>query len=262
MEYNEIVEKNLNHLKAIASKFIWRFELNNQIEASDLVNDAYLHFFYKNDFNSEDHLIGSFLKYVKLCCMTERRKLRKRVQFGENMACTYMLTFEKVTEKIICDEFLISKIEEEQNQKHKQLLYLLGAGHSYDYIADNLCISRKNIRFHQFEAKRKLIKRMEMAGVNVTNNTNTRATINLALKTQDALLYDDFPFSTCNYEDLVRFVLGKSERGLSRHEIVCIIAKNRNMSFANCRNPFKVAIDKLIKKREVIYSFQLYYLTK
>jgi RNA polymerase sigma factor (sigma-70 family) len=241
----EYLHTNLNRFTAIANKYLYEFGIGNILNPGDLVNQTYIKL-YGACFNSESHFCGSFCKTMKLYCYTEARGIRRNKEVNWNN----FYQFEEI-EEAMTDSFdeavLRTCIDAEQNLRHKEAILLVAQGFSYDYIADVLGITRKNIRFHVFEAKRKLIARLTAAlpSMKLSNNGYVRSKINLTIIVENAKYYNDWIVGNKNYRDAILFVL-KKEKRLGYHEFVSIIARNKRSKFSDCKNPFIIAVRKMI----------------
>ena len=140
----------------------------------------------------------------------------------------------------------------EKNLNHQKILLLISSGYSYDLIAENLGLSRKNIRFHTFEAKRKLMVRLRENGLEIKNQKKIHSYVDIQFKVDESPLYNDYPFTDKGYRNAILFVMGKENRAMNRHDLVSIIAKNKGLTFDNCRSPFALAMNRLVKDGQVV----------
>jgi hypothetical protein len=178
--------------------------------------------------------------------MTYRRQERRKIDldFGRFRAVEVdtVVEFNDVDNS----QLLRECIALESNLNHQKILLYLGAGHCYDFIADKLQLSRKNIRNCAFDAKKKLIDRLAKKGLNVSNNKKVHRYIDIQFKTENSPMYDDYPFTDSSFYNQILFVLKKENKPLDRHELVSTIARNRGKTFNDCRGCMKYPMQRLM----------------
>ena len=185
---------------------------------------------------------------MKNLCFVELRKTRRYVEC--NMDWIKGDSSENIEENNR-DESIKKAISDIKYEKYQKMLDLAGQGYSYDLIADELGIDRKNIRFQMFNAKRILRENLAKQGIVVENKKQVATYVTNQFKSDRAELYNYFPIDSNKYRDAIKFILSKCGNRIPRLELLNIVSKNKGMPVENCRTAFNTAIKKLQRIGEI-----------
>lgn len=237
------LELCLNDMLGACYNLMRRFELCELYDKWDLLNTAYIKM-HDGMFNSIDHFKGSMYKYLKLALMTECRNNKRISSFNELFYSNNEKEEKDSEDKI---EDLIQCIELEPNVKHKNLMRLVSEGYEASYISEQIGIDLKNMRFHLFAAKTKLIKRLNDRGYKIKKGDGQMdRLISCASESVNIYpIYNDYPIENPSYINAILFVLKKENKPIERNYLLNTIAKNKGLKLTSCRYTYLKALDKM-----------------
>lgn len=241
----------MNDILLRAKYLLKRWELCDEYDKFDFINTAFIRMQGKV-YNSLDHFLGSLHNTIKFIILEELKKTHKTISYsGNEFTMPILINYEPIED--IEQSLILKCIEEERNLDYKKILLLAAQGNPYEIIAKELGIKKETICYKHYQAKKRLQKRLDLHGIFVKNEQYARRVI-----TYDEYLYNDFPIGKCSYYEIIKFVLKKNEKGLSRNDFIHIIAKNKGMLCCNCKTPFSITIKGMVESNEVLFKDDIY----